>query len=58
MRVIPNQSEKRFVPRLMKNGKKSIRPNSIQSEKISELIRTNPKPSLQSRSIQINPRTD
>ena len=29
MRIIPKQSEKRFVPRLMKNGKKSIRPNSI-----------------------------
>ena len=29
MRIIPNQSEKRFVTRLMKNGKKSIRPNPI-----------------------------
>ena len=28
-RIIPNQSEKRFVTRLMKNGKKSIRPNPI-----------------------------
>ena len=27
MRIIPNQSEKRYVTRLMKNGKKSIRPN-------------------------------
>ena len=25
MRIIPNQSEKRFVSRLMKNGQKSIR---------------------------------
>ena len=29
MRIIPNQSEKSFVSRLMKNGKKSIRPNPI-----------------------------
>ena len=29
MRIIPNQSEKRFVTRLKKNGKKSIRPNPI-----------------------------
>ena len=29
MRIIPNESEKRFVSRLMKNGKKSIRPNPI-----------------------------
>ena len=32
MRIIPNQSEKRFVTRLMKNGKKSIRPHPINSE--------------------------
>ena len=32
MRIILNQSEKRFVSRLMKNGQKSIRPNSINSE--------------------------
>ena len=25
MRIIPNQSEKRFITRLIKNGKKSIR---------------------------------
>ena len=31
-RVIPNQSEKRFVSRLMKNGQKSIRLNLIQFE--------------------------
>ena len=29
MRITLNQSEKRFVFRLMKNGKKSIRPNPI-----------------------------
>ena len=29
MLIIPNQSEKRFVSRLMKNSKKSIRPNPI-----------------------------
>ena len=29
MRIILNQSEKRFGTRLMKNGKKSIRPNPI-----------------------------
>ena len=29
MRIIPNQSEKPFVTRLMKNGKKSIRPDPI-----------------------------
>ena len=32
MRIIPNQSEKSFVSRLMKNGKKSIRLNPINSE--------------------------
>ena len=32
MRIIPNQSEKRFVSRLIKNGQKSTRPNPIQSE--------------------------
>ena len=34
MRIIPNQSEKRFVTHLMKNGKKSIRLNPIQSKPI------------------------
>ena len=29
MRIIPNQSEKRFLSLLMKNSKHSIRPNSI-----------------------------
>ena len=31
MRIIPNQSEKLFVSRLMKNGQKSIRLNSNES---------------------------
>ena len=48
MRVISNQSEKRFVSRLTKNGHKSIRLNPINSE---TWIRTNPKPSFQSTSI-------
>ena len=29
MRIIPKQSEKRFVYRLIKNGKRSIRPNPL-----------------------------
>ena len=45
MQIIPNQSEKCFVTCLMKNGRKSIRPNPRQ---ISEWIRTNPKPCFQS----------
>ena len=52
MRIIPNQSEKRFVSRLMKNGKKQIRLNPINYE-IS--IRMNPsqyEPSFQSASIR------
>ena len=52
---IPNQSEKRFVSRLMKNGQKLIRLNTINFE---TSIRTNPKPSFQSRSIRINPISD
>ena len=32
MRIIANQSEKRFVSRLMKNGQKSIRLNPNLSE--------------------------
>ena len=32
MRIISNQSEKRFVSRLMKKGQKSIRLNTIYSE--------------------------
>ena len=31
-RIIPNQSEKHFVSRLIKNGRKSIRLNPIQSK--------------------------
>ena len=52
MRIIPNQSEKHFVFRLIKNGQKSIRLNPLNSE---TSIRMNPKPSFQSRSIGINP---
>ena len=33
MRIIPNQSEKRFVTRLMKNSQKLIQLNPINSEK-------------------------
>ena len=51
MRIIPNRSEKRFVSRLMKNGQKSIR---LIPQYRYEWIRTNPKPSFQSRSIRIN----
>ena len=32
MRIIPNQSEKLFVSRLIENGQKSIRLNPINSE--------------------------
>ena len=49
MRIIPNQSEKRFVSRLMKNGQKPIWLNPINSE---TLIRMNPnqsKPSFHGR---------
>ena len=46
MRIIPNQSEKCFVSRLMKNDRKSIRLNPINSE---TSIRINPN---QSASIQ------
>ena len=49
MRIIPNQSEKHFVSRLMKNGQKSIRLNPINSE---TWIWTNPKPSFQSTWIR------
>ena len=45
MRIIPNQSEKRFVTRLMKNGKKR-----------SDLIRFNPR--QQSEWIRINRSSD
>ena len=52
MQIIPNQSENRFVSRLMKNGQKSIQLNPINSE---TSIRINPKLSFQSRSTRINP---
>ena len=52
MRIIPNQSEQLFVSRLMKNGQKSIRPNSTNSE---TFIRMNPKQSETKFSIQIYP---
>ena len=51
MRIIPNQSEKRFVSRLMKNGQKSVRLNSVNSE---TSIRMNPNQSEAKFSIQIN----
>ena len=49
MRIILNQSEKRFVSRLIKNDLKPIRFNPINSE---TSIRMNPKLSFQSRSIR------
>ena len=52
MRIIPNQSEKRFVSSLMKNGQKSIRLNPINFER---LIRMNSNQSETKFSIQINP---
>ena len=63
MRIIPNQSEKRFVSRLMKNGQKSILAIQINPE---TSIRMNPKPSFlseskqnfQSESIRMNPRSE
>ena len=42
MRIIPNQSEKRFVSRLIENGQKPIRLNPINSE---TSIRMNPNQS-------------
>ena len=67
MRIIPNQSEKRFVSRLMKNGQKSIRLNLINSE---TSVRMNPNESepirnhifnadqSESESIRMNPRSE
>ena len=52
MRIIPNQSEKRFVSCLMKNGQKSIRLNPINSE---TSIRMNPNQSETKFLIQISP---
>ena len=51
VRIIPNQSEKRFVSRLMKNGQKPIRLNPINSE---TSIRMNPNQSETKFAIQIN----
>ena len=73
MRTIPKQFEKRFVTRLMNNGKTSIRPNPIQSEatirmnanqfetKFSTLINPNSdwsKPDFQSELIRMNQRSE
>ena len=55
MRTIPNQSEKRFLSRLMKNGQKSIRLNPINSE---TSIRMNPNQHEIKFSIWINPSSD
>ena len=55
MRIIPNQSEKRFVSCLMKNSQKSIRLNPINSE---TLMRMNPNQSETKFSIRINPISD
>ena len=52
MRNIPNQSEKRFVSRLIKNGQKSIRLNPFNSE---TPIWMNPNQSETKFSIQLNP---
>ena len=56
IRIIPNQSEKRFISRLMKNGQKSIRLNPINSEtfdpKEFEPIRNQVFKPDQSESIQ------
>ena len=51
-RIIPNQSEKRFISGLMKNGQKSIRLKPINSE---TSIRMNPNQSETKFLIQINP---
>ena len=55
MGIIPNQSEKRFITRLMKNGKKSIRLNPIYSE---ANIRMNSNQFETKFLIQINPSSD
>ena len=38
VRIIPNQTKKRFVSSLMKNGQKTIRLNPIQSEASIQII--------------------
>ena len=55
MRIIPNQTEKRFVPRLMKNVKKSIRPYPIKSK---ATIQMNPYQSETNFLIWIIPTSD
>ena len=52
MRIIPNQSEKRFVSFLVKKSQKSIGINPINSE---TSIRMNTNQSETKFSIQINP---
>ena len=59
MRIIPNQFEKRFVSRLMKNGKKSIRfnpdePKPIRIHPRSDWFKMN----FQSESIRMNSSSD
>ena len=51
MRIIPNQSEKRFVSRLMKNGQKPIQLNLINFE---TSIQMNPNQSETEFSIRFN----
>ena len=53
MRIIPNQSEKRFVSRLIKNGQKPIRINSVQSEGSIRLNSNKSEPSFKSESNRI-----
>ena len=55
MRIIPNQSEKRFVSCLMKNGKNQSDLIWLIPKDQSEWIQNNPKPSFQSRLMRINP---
>ena len=50
IRIIPNQSEKRFVTRLMKNGKKVFNPINPSSDWS--------KSNFQSESIRMNPRSE
>ena len=62
MQIIPNQSEKPFVSRLIENSQKSIRPNPKRSFQ-SRSIRNNPSsdwsiPNFQSESIRTNPRSE
>ena len=52
MWIIPNQSEKSFVTRFMKNGQKSMRLNPTNSE---TAIRINPNEFETKFSIRVNP---